>query len=320
MNHRLWVGLLSLVAFPAAGDIILQLPIDCDLGDSCFIQNYVDHDRGPAAQDFTCGPLTYDGHKGTDFALPSLQAMQAGVTVHPAAAGVVRGWRDGMPDQVVTADTLAGLKGRECGNGVVIEHGDGWVSQYCHMKQGSIAVENGQPVTPDSILGMVGLSGRSEFPHLHLSLRHNDKVVDPFQPGASGCAAKGSTPLWATPLAYRPGGLIGAGFDTQIPSFAAVKSGGSPITALSRNAPAIVLFGYGYGARKGDQVRLTIGGPLGKLTGDLVTLTKPQAQFFRASGKKRPPGGWPAGRYIGHVRFERDGVLLGELRHEVQID
>ena len=76
----------------------LALPLDCTLGESCFIQNYVDDDPGPGAADFTCGALTYDGHKGTDFALTSIAAMEAGVTVRAAAPGVVRGVRDGMPD------------------------------------------------------------------------------------------------------------------------------------------------------------------------------------------------------------------------------
>ena len=69
----------ALAAFPAAGAPTFSLPVDCTLGESCFIQNYVDQDPGPRAQDFTCGPLTYDGHKGTDFALPSTEIMAQGV-------------------------------------------------------------------------------------------------------------------------------------------------------------------------------------------------------------------------------------------------
>ena len=31
--------------------------------------------------------------------------------------------------------------GRNCGNGVTLDHGDGWQTQYCHMRRGSVAVK-----------------------------------------------------------------------------------------------------------------------------------------------------------------------------------
>src|SRR5262245_33586118 len=51
-----------------------QLPLECGANASCFIQNYADHDPGPAARDPTCGPLTYDGHDGLDFRVPAERA------------------------------------------------------------------------------------------------------------------------------------------------------------------------------------------------------------------------------------------------------
>lgn len=54
----------------------------------------MDHDPSDAAHDFACGSLTYDTHKGTDFALPTLAAQAAGVNVLAAAAGTVVGVRN----------------------------------------------------------------------------------------------------------------------------------------------------------------------------------------------------------------------------------
>jgi len=82
---RATLALLLLAAPAAAGSFLLNPPVDCTLGETCFIQNFVDRDPGPGAADFTCGPMTYDGHKGTDFALPSLAAMRQGVDVLAAA-------------------------------------------------------------------------------------------------------------------------------------------------------------------------------------------------------------------------------------------
>lgn len=54
------------------------LPIDCSLGEDCFVMLYPDRDPGPEAVDFGCGRQTYDTHKGTDFAIRSEQQMAAG--------------------------------------------------------------------------------------------------------------------------------------------------------------------------------------------------------------------------------------------------
>ena len=71
-------GLLTFIslAVPAtAGELSLSSPIDCDLNGPCYIQQYVDHDASKGASDFTCSGLSYDGHKGTDFALPTWALM-----------------------------------------------------------------------------------------------------------------------------------------------------------------------------------------------------------------------------------------------------
>ena len=46
---------LSLAMAPAlAGDFSLGLPIDCEIGTTCRIQQYVDRDPGPGYTDFAC--------------------------------------------------------------------------------------------------------------------------------------------------------------------------------------------------------------------------------------------------------------------------
>ena len=299
------------LAFPA-GAFELAFPADCRLGDSCYIQQYVDHDPGPSAQDFTCGPLSYEGHDGTDIALPSRAAMFAGVNVLAAGAGTVKGLRDGIADFApVVAD-------KECGNGVLVDHGGGWETQYCHMKQGSVRVQVGDAVVPGSVLGQIGQSGMAEFPHLHLSVRHNGAELDPFAPDSlTSCGAPGPG-LWGEPLAYQPGGLLSLGISAAIPDYPAVKAGlASP--DLPKDAPALVVWAFLFGAQAGDTILFRLTGPDGDVLTERTVLEKTQAQAFRAVGRKLKIAKWPAGRYQGEAILQRRGVELGREQVEITV-
>ena len=158
----------------------LSLPIDCEPGVDCWVFNYVDSDPGKGYADFACGRMSYDGHKGTDIALAHAGRLHERIEVRAAADGRVVGVRDGMSDLDVRLIGRAALKGKDCGNGVRVDHGEGWHTQYCHMKRGSVSVRRGGRVRAGERLGAVGLSGRTEFPHLHISVEKKGKVVDPF--------------------------------------------------------------------------------------------------------------------------------------------
>ncbi len=307
------LALLSLAACPAASDPILGPPIDCTLGETCYIQQYVDRDPGEGARDFTCGTLSYDGHKGTDFAVPTLEAMRTGVNVIASAAGVVRGVRDGVEDRVYGPDNADAVKGRECGNGVVLVHEEGWETQYCHLKQGSVRVRSGDRVARGDILGQVGISGKAQFPHVHLSVRRDGAVVDPFDTGPDAACDQDGTSLWQDPITYVPGGLIDAGFTDQVPEFDAVQEGTAATEHLPSDAAAIVLFVLAYGARAGDTLRLTIDGPDGRFMAQDMKLDRDQARLFRASGRRAGNGNWPEGTYSGEIILLREGQEIDRI-------
>ncbi|MDX1821283.1 MAG: M23 family metallopeptidase [Paracoccaceae bacterium] len=316
-----WLLILGTSALPVSAEVfLLAQPIACRLGEDCFIQQYVDHAPGAAVTDFTCNGLSYDGHTGTDFALPTLAAMQAGVAVLAAAPGTVTALRDGMPDTGLTPETAAGIEGRDCGNGVVIQHEDGWQTQYCHLKQGSVILREGQAVAAGDRLGLVGLSGNTEFPHVHLSLRRNGQAVDPFDPdGQITCGAPDPVTLWDTPIPYAPGGLLGAGFASAVPDFAAVKAG-TAAEVILRDSPALVVWGHAFGGRVGDQMRITLSGPEGPITDHSDRLDKDQAQFFRAAGRRMRAGGWPGGTYRALITLSRDGQMIDTQMITMQIE
>lgn len=164
-----------------ADTIQLGLPIQCRLGHTCWVANYVDVDPTDGARDFQCEPRTYNGHGGIDVALRDAVSMEQGVPVVASAPGIVHRVRDGKGDHLSSDayDPLA-IAGRECGNGVVINHPGGWQTQYCHLKQGSLRVKATESVDQGAVLGLVGRSGQTEFPHVHFTVRHHGQVVDPF--------------------------------------------------------------------------------------------------------------------------------------------
>lgn len=304
--------LTLLAAAPAAArDPVLRFPVDCTLGQDCFIQNHVDRDPGPGAGDFMCGLLSYDGHKGTDIALPTAAAMEAGVAVRAVAPGTVRRVRDGMPD--TPGEDPGELDGRDCGNGVVVNHGGGWLSQYCHLKQGSVAVSEGQRVTARTVLGEIGHSGRTEFPHLHLSLRHDGEIVDPFHPEDPVlCGTAPARDLWDEEIPYVAGGLIDVGLSATTLDYAAVKAGTAAVATLEPDAPVILLWAHMFGVRAGDIVTLELTAPGGEVIADrTVTLDRAQARRVEAVGKGRGSGPWPPGAYVGEAVFSREGEELG---------
>ncbi|WP_223640749.1 M23 family metallopeptidase [Rhodobacter sp. TJ_12] len=310
---------MALALLPGAAQAFaLEQPVDCVLGDTCYIQHYVDRDPGPGVRDFACGTASYDGHDGTDFALPTRAAMRAGVAVLAAAPGRVRGLRDGETDGAYLSGQS--VQGKECGNGVVIDHADGWQTQYCHLRQGSVSVTVGQEVAAGAPLGLIGMSGLAEFPHLHLSVRHAGQELDPFLPAASkSCDAPPTDGLWKTPIAYVGGGLLRAGLTSGPPDYAAVKEGDESPATLPRDAPALVLWTYGFDSRQGDTMTLHITGPGGFAYDHQTVLEKPLALFLRYGGKRAPEGGFAPGLYRAEVTLGREGRPLGHQTHVVEI-
>jgi hypothetical protein len=324
------LGWLALAAAGAASPRAqegprLRLPVACEIGRTCFVQHYVDADPGAGAKDFRCGSLTYDGHDGTDFRVPTLAAQQAGVDVVAPADGEVLRLRDGVPDVSVRDAGPESVKDTECGNGLVIAHEAGLETQYCHLAQGSLAVKRGERVEAGRRLGRIGLSGLTEFPHLHFTVRRNNQVVDPFAPSAApGQCGGGGASLWSAEaeaaLAYRPLSVLNAGFATGRVTMEAIEAGEAGRAPVNAAAPAVVAFVRAIGLQAGDVQRLALSGPDGGVlrSSEAPALPRNQAQNMMFVGLPRPPEGWAPGRYEATYTVIRKGETLAT--HVARVD
>lgn len=288
-----------------AEEFRLGSPIECPPSATCYIQSLVDRDPTEGASDFSCGPLTYDGHKGTDFRTETLAQMRLGVPVVAAATGRVRALRDGVPDT-----GLEGFKpGQDCGNGVVLDHGDGWSTQYCHLAQGSVQVRKGQAIQSGDQLGLVGLSGRTVFPHLHLTVRRNGVVVDPFDSRSmnEACGREPEETLWRDPPDLRFGGLVDHGFIGERPTLDGVREG-LPEIAFENSDEVMIFWARAFGLRSDDKLLLTLVGPDGETLAETERLLdRARAEEFAFIGIRRPEAGWAPGEYRASVSMVRDG-------------
>lgn len=84
---------------------------------------------------------------------------------------------NGSPVVAARGGRLTQHRGGAAGNHVIIDHGGGWVSAYCHLSK--FSTENDITVVTGQLIGEVGSTGRSSGNHLHFKIRHNGTPVDP---------------------------------------------------------------------------------------------------------------------------------------------
>ncbi|MGB5418358.1 peptidoglycan DD-metalloendopeptidase family protein [Algibacter sp.] len=176
------------------------------------ISNYVDQNAAYPNQilDYNCGNRTYDvsngyNHAGIDiFNWPFQWKMMDNdeVEIIAAAPGQILGKVGSRPDRTCTLDNPNNW------NFVYIQHADGSVAVYGHMKQNSPTTKNvGDMVEEGEYLGIVGSSGNSSGPHLHFEVyseiewngEGQDVLADPY---AGACNNMNTDTWWQNQKPY----------------------------------------------------------------------------------------------------------------------
>ncbi len=167
------------------------------------ISNFVDQNTAFPNQlrDWNCGTRTYDGqgynHRGIDiftWPFPWRMMDEDSVEIVAAAPGTIVLKSDG------NFDRNCAMNGNDW-NAVYVQHSDGSVAWYGHMKNGSLTSKPiGSTVIAGEKLGIVGSSGSSTGPHLHFELYNaSGQLQDPYE---GPCNTLNSFTWWASQPAY----------------------------------------------------------------------------------------------------------------------
>lgn len=309
----------------AAEQMSFAFPVDCVLGETCIIQNFVDHDQSATAKDYRCGALTYDGHDGTDIRIASLAEMRRGVNVLAAADGTVLRTRDGIADQSIRAAGAISVDGRECGNAVIVDHGQGWQTQYCHLALGSVQMSAGAKIKRGDVIGRIGLSGQTEFPHLHFMVRRDGRIIDPLTSTEQKNSCGGGEKSLLRPTSgdgqfYRDAFVLNRGFVDGAIEIDAIETGGLEARKPHPQSPALVAYIRVVGLKAGDVQHFKLTGPSGAVLTDKTfdPMDRPKAQNALYIGKKRTGEPWPVGRYDAVYEVIRDGASITKERFSIE--
>ncbi len=66
-----------------------------------------------------------------------------------------------------------------CGNAVMIQHPNGYLTGYCHLSRFGAGMRAGVHINQKQIIGYVGTTGRSTAPHLHFLMKKGGGYVNP---------------------------------------------------------------------------------------------------------------------------------------------
>ena len=141
----------------------------------------------PVDSYITYGIHGYSGHTGADFKASigtTVVASKAGTVVTALDRGCRGSHRPGNNYGCSLGTNCPAYKAKpgsygSYANYIVIDHGNGVKTYYCHLKTGSFKVSVGDHVEQGTILAESGAAGNTTGPHLHFEVRDGGTIVDP---------------------------------------------------------------------------------------------------------------------------------------------
>ncbi|GAB4132855.1 MAG: hypothetical protein Fur0041_04590 [Bacteroidia bacterium] len=249
--------------------------------------------------DYNCGQRTYDtpsgyNHKGTDYYLwPfSWNKMDSSdVEIIAAAPGTIIYKSDGNFDRSCTSNS-------NNWNAVYVQHADGSVAWYGHMKNGSLTSKTiGQTVALGEYLGVVGSSGNSTGPHLHMEVYDaSNNLIEPY---AGNCNNMNTAGWWQNQRPYYDAAVNHIATNHHLPVFTpcsnqTIKNEQDYFGQLD----TIYLMSYYRFLNTGDTIYVNIYRPNNSLWGNwswvntMPNYTSAYVYWWMIAGNNAPFGQW----------------------------
>ena len=242
-----------------------------------------------------CGKKVSNENKSTHISLGSMNAVAENYAVVAADSGIVK---------------YAGDIGGFCGVRILIEHDRGWETSYCHLKPDPIMVRTGQTVKKGQIIGAIGMTGRTRWPHLSFAVIRNGMIFDPFsgKSNIEGCSAQ-SEPMWNAGYnpPYEPAHVTSLGFHNGVPNPQSVLMGMTNDEAILEQVKVISLWGMMMNVMDGDEIHLQIIAPSGRIEKENIipiTFDKDYMPIFIIANRGNLL--WERGIYTGKITIMRN--------------
>jgi hypothetical protein len=304
--------ILVFLTFAPAKAQEMAFPLVCEPGLSCWIIGYPDVSRDHTGQDYACGPGAAPGDLFLRIGLANVSVIPRGVYVLAAGNGVVQDVSNDAADLVIASKAQLKTGASLCGNGIIINHGMGTQTAYCHLRKDSIRVKKGDRVVKGQVIAAAGQSGLATWPQLGFSIQKGGYFLDPVT-GVSpeeGCGLK-PRPLIALPapfMEYQPVSIVALGFSNAKAVEQRVVLGKEPrVAVIDRMDKTINLWGMVLGLRKGDEIEVRMRDPRGR-SFYFMKLTADQDRDRQLINVSRDRGyvGWRIGTYTGEVKVTRN--------------
>lgn len=236
-------------------DLSLGWPIAGDRGVAWEVTDYFDLDPGPGEQDYTgakdAAAKTYDGHPGTDISIANFRIMDEGVEVVAVAPGTIVDVVDHFFDRSKAIELPQCNKTQNYI--AILDPVSGYRHEYLHIRTGSAKVRIGDKVKRGKPIALVGSSGCSRLPHVHLNVIDCEKkAIDPFQ-----LALFEEPPKYWAPLRIMDAFVRRGAIDSDVDRIADPGALASEVTA-GEALGAGLIFGAG---RDSEEVRILVNRP-----------------------------------------------------------
>ena len=193
---------------------------------------------------------------------------------------------------------------------------DIWEKYAAVLVDYSTKVKKGDFVTSGQTIGQIGLSGLTEFPHLHINVQQGDKFFDPFT-GRERYTVGSKNSLWNAnvyqQLIYKPLIIYNVGVSDEIPKLLDIRNEKYKTERISFFSNMMIFWVDMFHVETNDVINIVVKNPDGNIfLNKKIVFDKSNAKKLFYVGKRKPSNGFSKGRYTVQISFKRPNTNISD--------